>query len=109
MKRYISNYTILASGDEVVNHITTVGDDGTLISILPFDRELGNTVYVPQPLCVAATSDIHIIEKAFHESASRQQLKQRLKQLNLPQPQAGIPATVLRLDFARHRLAIPNY
>ena len=56
MKRFISNYTILTSGKEYINHITTITDDNKLLSIEPFDRELGNTRYVPTPLCVT-TSD----------------------------------------------------
>ncbi|MBR5118246.1 MAG: hypothetical protein IK100_06330 [Muribaculaceae bacterium] len=106
MKRYISNYTILGNGEEVINHITTVGDDGKLISILPFDRELGNTVYVPQPLCVATTSDLQLVEKTFHESASRQQLKQQLASLKTSRPQKGDSVLVLQLDFA-HNLINP--
>lgn len=102
MKRFISNYTILGDGKELVNHITTVDDEGRLISVLPFDRELGNTVYVPQPLCVAAISELHHVEEAFAESASRKQLKQRLVKLKVSQPQAGTPVMVLRLDFAHN-------
>ncbi|MBP5688899.1 MAG: hypothetical protein J6X22_09715 [Muribaculaceae bacterium] len=102
MKRFISNYTILGDGEELVNHITTVDDNGRLISVLPFDRELGNTVYVPQPLCVAANSELHLVEEAFAESASRKQLKQRLVKLKVSQPHAGTPVMVLRLDFAHN-------
>lgn len=102
MKRFISNYTILGSGEERVNHITTVDDDGRLISILPFDRELGNTVYVPQPLCVVAACEAHRVEEAFGESASREQLKQLLVNLKVSQPQAGTPVMVLRLNFAHN-------
>ena len=100
MKRYISNYTILGNGEEVINHITTVTDDGALISILPFDRELGNTVYVPQPLCVAASGEIELVKKAFKDCASRQQLKQQLAALKVLRPQQGDTVFVLRLDFA---------
>ena len=102
MKRYISNYTILGSGDEVINHITTVDDEGRLLSIEPFDRELGNTVYVPQPLCVVATGDIHLVEQAFDESASRKQLKQHLAALKASHPHQGDAVAVLRLDFAHN-------
>ncbi|MBQ3323733.1 MAG: hypothetical protein IJG81_02690 [Muribaculaceae bacterium] len=104
MKRFISNYTILADGNEVINHITTVGDDGRLISIQPFDRELGSTIYVPQPLCVATTSCLQIIQEAFNESASRQQLKQRLATINNHSAQQGDNVVVLRLDFAHNTL-----
>ncbi len=104
MKRFISNYTIFANGDEVINHITTVEDDGTLRSVDPFDRELGNTVYVPQPLCVVATSDVPLVQKAFIECASREQLKRLLSKLKLSQPQAGVTVTVLRLDFSTNTL-----
>lgn len=102
MKRFISNYTILADGNELVNHITTLDDDGRLISVLPFDRELGNTIYVPQPICVAATNHIHQVEKAFKESASRQQLKMQLAALNISLPRQGDSTTVMRLDFANN-------
>lgn len=104
MKRYISNYTILGNGEEVINHITTVGDDGALVSIEPFDRELGNTVYVPQPLCVTAISEIEIVKKAFEECASRQQLKQRLAALKVSRPQQGEAVAVLQLNFAQNRV-----
>lgn len=104
MKRYISNYTILSNGDELINHITTVGDDGCLISILPFDRELGNTAYVPQPLCVVATNDLQLIEKTFHECASRQQLKQQLAALSSSSPQQGATVAVLQLNFAQNNV-----
>ena len=102
MKRYISNYTILGNGQEVINHITTVDDDGQLISILPFDRELGNTVYVPEPLCVTASSEVERVAKAFEDSASRQQLKQLLAALNSPRAQKGETVAVLRLNFAHN-------
>lgn len=102
MKRYISNYTILNNGEQVINHITTVGDDGRFISVMPFDRELGNTVYVPQPLCVAIKSDIPLIEDTFHRCASRQQLTQQLQALKLSKPQQGDDVAVLRLDFAHN-------
>ena len=106
MKRYISNYTILGNGDEVINHITTVGDDGQLISILPFDRELGNTVYVPEPLCVTASSEVERVAKAFEDSASRQQLMQLLAALNSPRAQKGETVAVLRLNFAHNIISI---
>lgn len=106
MKRYISNYTILGNGDEVINHITTVGDNGQLISILPFDRELGNTVYVPEPLCVTASSEVERVAKAFEDSASRQQLKQLLAALNSPRAQKGETVAVLRLNFAHNIISI---
>ena len=102
MKRYISNYTILGNGEEFINHITTVSDDGALISIEPFDRELGNTIYVPAPLCVATTSQIELVRKAFEQCASRQQLKQRLAELKIAPPQQGDSIAVLRLDFAHN-------
>lgn len=104
MRRFISNYTILCNGDEVINHITTVDDDSKLISIEPFDRELGNTVYVPQPLCIATASSTHLVEKAFNQSSSRQQLTQRLAANNISCAQQGEPVVVLRLDFAHNTL-----
>ena len=104
MKRFISNYTITGSGEEFINHITTVDDEGRLVSILPFDRELGNTIYVPEPLCVVATEDLPLVEEAFGDSASREQLKRRLLRQNRPQPQAGLPVLVMRLDFAHNIL-----
>ena len=102
MKRYISNYTILGNGQEVINHITTVDDDGQLISIVPFDRELGNTVYVPQPLCVTASSELELVAKAFNDSASRQHLKQRLAALNTARAKKGETVAVLQLNFAHN-------
>ena len=104
MKRFISNYTLTGSGEEFINHITTVDDEGRLVSILPFDRELGNTIYVPEPLCVVATDDVPLVEEAFGDCASRQQLKKRLLKHNRPQPQAGSPVLVLKLDFAHNIL-----
>lgn len=102
MKRFISNYTILADGNEVINHITTVGDDGRLISIQPFERELGNTVYVALPLCVVATSDVARVESAFRESASRDFFKRKLVELNISRPKPGTVVAILKLDFARN-------
>ena len=104
MRRFISIYTILSNGDEVINHITTIDDDGNLISIKPFERELGNTVYVPQPLCIATTSALDQVEKAFNESASRRQLRQRLATINTSNAQQGDPVVVLRLNFAHNTL-----
>ena len=104
MKRFISNYTITGSGEEFINHITTVDDEGRLVSILPFDRELGNTIYVPEPLCVVTTDDANFVEEAFRDSASREQLKRRLKDMETSQPQSGISVMVLRLDFAHNIL-----
>lgn len=99
MKRFISNYTIMSDGEEVINHITTVGDDGKLISINPFDRELGNTVYVPQPLCVAATCAIKQVEKAFLAATSRENFKSLLSQEKVMPPKTGNVAIVLSLNF----------
>ena len=104
MKRFISNYTITSRGEEFINHITTVDDEGRLVSIQPFDRELGNTIYVPEPLCVVATNDALLVERAFGDSASREQLKQRLIKQNTPQLQIGTPVLVLRLNFAHNIL-----
>lgn len=101
MRRYISNYTILASGEERVNHITTLDDDGKLISIEPFDRELGNTLYVPIPLCVALAGSVEQIIEVFQRSASRRQFKQLLAATHLSWPQDGV-MTVLALDFAHN-------
>lgn len=94
----------MGSGDEVVNHITTVGDDGRLISVMPFDRELGNTVYVPDPLCVVAVGDIQLVKDVFEQCASRQQFKQRLAALNVPRPERGDDIVVLRLNFAQNTI-----
>ena len=94
----------MGSGDEVVNHITTVGDDGRLISVMPFDRELGNTIYVPDPLCVAAVGDIQLVKGVFEQCASRQQFKQRLATLNVPRLQQGDDIVVLRLNFAQNTI-----
>lgn len=99
MKRYISNYTILASGDEVINHITTINDDGTLRSIAPFDRELGNTVYVPVPLCVATPQCLKRVEEAFLASISREHFKTLLSQAHITSAQTGDDAIVLSLNF----------
>ena len=104
MPRFISNYTILANGQLLINHITTIDDDGTLISIEPFDRELGNTIYVPQPICITNCFNLHIIEETFINSASRQQLELNLATLNLSHPQPGDNVAVMRLDFARNTL-----
>lgn len=100
MKRYISNYTILADGNEVINHITTVGDDGRLISIQPFDRELGNTVYVPIPICVTTTNCLKQVEKSFLDSSSCTQFKEFLIKAHNAHPEADDLVTVLSLDFA---------
>ena len=94
----------MGSGDEVVNHITTVGDDGRLISFMPFDRELGNTVYVPDPLCVVAADGIQLVKGVFEQCASRQQFKQRLATLNVPRPEQGDDIVVLRLNFAQNTI-----
>ena len=99
MKRYISNYTILGNGEEVINHITTVDNDGKLISILPFDRELGNTVYVPVPLCVTATSSLRKVEKAFLAATSREHFKTLLSEAKITSPEAGTNTSVLSLNF----------
>lgn len=102
MKRFISNYTILACGQELINHITTTSDDGTLLSIETFERELGNTVYVALPLCVVATSDVARVESAFRESVSRDFFKRKLVELNISRPKPGTVVAILKLDFARN-------
>lgn len=104
MKRFISNYTFFPSGEEAINHITTVNDDGTLRSVEPFDRELGNTIYVPQPLCVVATSEVSMVEQVFHESPSRDYFKKRLVELKVTKPLPGSLVAVMRLDFANNIL-----
>ncbi len=102
MKRFIANYTITGSGVELINHITTVDDEGRLVSILPFDRELGNTAYVPEPLCVVAASEVRLVEEAFASSPSHRQLVSRLAIHQVSQPQPSTPVVVLRLDFAHN-------
>lgn len=104
MKRFITNYTIFPNGEEVINHITTVNDDDTLRSIEPFDRELGNTIYVPQPLCIAAASDVTMVEHVFHESPSRDYFKKKLVEFDATKPQPGASVAVVRLDFAHNIL-----
>lgn len=99
MRRYISNYTILINGDEVINHITTVSDDGCLISILPFDRELGNTIYVPNPLCIASSDTLEQVKAAFLAATSREHFKTLLAESNIMCPKTGDKAMVLSLDF----------
>ena len=89
----------MASGDEVINHITTINDDGKLRSIEPFDRELGNTVYVPIPLCIATTRCLKQVEEAFLAATSREHFKTLLSQANIVPPQAGNDAIVLSLNF----------
>ena len=104
MKRFISNYTIFPSGEEVVNHITTINDDGTMRSVEPFDRELGNTIYVPQPLCIVAIGDMPQVEQVFHESPSRAYFKKKLVELNATKPQPDTLVAVMKLDFAHNIL-----
>lgn len=99
MKRYISNYTILGNGEEVINHITSVGDDGKMISIQPFDRELGNTIYVPLPLCVASNGTLTLVKEAFLNATSRVHFKTLLTKTGLMRPNTGDDTTVLALDF----------
>ena len=99
MKRYISNFTILPDGTELINHITTLGDDGKLMSILPFDRELGNTRYVPTVLCVARAADCAQVEKVFKEASSRERFAELLCQGGMVAPQEGEKTLVLCLDF----------
>lgn len=104
MKRYISNYTLLANGEEFINHITTVGDDGKLASILPFDRELGNTIYVPTPLCVAAKDALDQVNELFLDATSREHFKAMLAKNNINSPCTGDEVMVLALDFNRKLL-----
>lgn len=101
MKRYISNYTILSSGKVFINHITTVNDDGTLLSIEPFDRELGNTHYVPTPLCIATASGYNRIKSVFLACASREQFTQCLRDTcKCQEIEAGTAVIILNLDFS---------
>lgn len=104
MKRFITNYTILPNGQELINHITTVNDDGTLLSIEAFDRELGNTIYVPVPLCVVALSDAPRVERVFHESPSRYYFKEKLVWQDATLVQPGTLVAVMKLDFARNTI-----
>ncbi len=104
MRRYISNYTLLANGEEFINHITTVGDDGKLISILPFDRELGNTIYVPMPLCVAAKETLDHVNEVFLGATSREHFKAMLAQSRIKSPCTGDESMMLALDFNRKQL-----
>lgn len=99
MKRFISNYTILGNGEERINHITTLDDDGKLISVLPFDRELGNTIYVPIPLCVTATGTLRQVKKAFLAATSREHFKTLLSQTKIKCPPVGADTVVLSLNF----------
>lgn len=99
MKRYISNYTILSNGKEFINHITTINDNGSLLSIEPFDRELGNTHYVPTPLCIATANVYDKIKRAFLACGSREQFKQHLKSDKCKKIEIGEAVIILNLDF----------
>jgi len=101
MKRYISNYTILYTGEEFVNHITTIDDDGFVVSITAFDREMGNTRYVPIPICITTTEHLDCIKKAFLKASTRQEFKSRLLQeiQNNIEQKKQEKVIVLSLDF----------
>ncbi len=101
MKRYISNYTILSNGDVFINHITTVSDEDALISIEPFDRELGNTIYVPVPLCVTDSTSLEQVVQAFLEASSREQFMALHKAAGVEAAHKGDEVAVLKLNFAR--------
>lgn len=94
----------MGCGCEVINHIITVDDEGKLTSVLPFDREMANTCYVPEPLCVTLPGNQAAIERIFIECGSRNQLKLQLSKAALACPQAGEPVAVLRLDFAHNTI-----
>ena len=94
----------MGCGCEVINHIVTVDDDGKLTSIFPFDREMANTCYVPEPLCVTKLSDKDAVRRIFSECGSREQLKQHLLKAGLTCPKPGMPVAVLRLSFAHNTL-----
>lgn len=52
MKRYLATYTLLPGHGELVNHITTLGDDNRFISCVPLRKELPGTTFVGRKLCL---------------------------------------------------------
>lgn len=99
MRRYVANYTILADGEELINHIITVGDEGEFISVEAFDRELANTRYVPAVLCLARATDRRRVDEVFKSATSRKHFAELLCQDGMAVPQKGEKALVLCLDF----------
>ena len=108
MKRYIANYTILSSGELFINHITTINDDDTMVSILPFDREMGNTRYVNMPMCIATHEMLNTVKETFRDAANLNDFVLRLKELHkqhLENQDATItppkePVAILTLNFS---------
>lgn len=100
MKRYISNYTILPSGEEFVNHITTLSNDDMLISISPFDRELGNTHYAPLPLVIVPSTLYNKVKEIFLAASSREHFKLQLAMAGFNTSATGLAQVVVAsLDF----------
>lgn len=74
MRRYISNYVVLADGTILYNHIISVDGNDTLISIEPIDGELAYTQYVPDPIVVCHRADVIYLTSLFHDSRNLAEL-----------------------------------
>lgn len=90
MTRYISNYTIAAGSPRVlINHVTTIDDDGRLVCIKPFDAEQRATLYVDRPVAV--------VPAGFNAAALPHDLRDAARLLAaLPSP-TGKPVDIVKL------------
>lgn len=52
MKRFLATYTLMPGRGLLKNHVTTLDDEGRLISCLPLIKELPHTHFVPHTLAL---------------------------------------------------------
>ncbi len=53
MTRFIANYTIVAGVSRVlINHVTTIDNEGRLVSCEPFETEQADVRYIDSPVVI---------------------------------------------------------
>lgn len=97
MKKFLANYTAL-NGNVMVNHITTISDHGTLLSIKPVTAELANVKYISQPICIISPQDLNRTLTTFISSQDIHHLAPHLPHIN----SNNTPVIVIELNFSTH-------
>ena len=97
MKRYIANYTIVPHRGIFVNHVVTIGSDGRLISVTPFEDELAYTVYVPGTIAVIPQHIHQALPQLIKGLHSRNHIYQALTQATQPQELNNSPVNAVSI------------
>lgn len=99
----IANRTIFANGNILINHITTLGDNGELMSAQPFDHELPNTRYCSGTIAILPKRHAETARKLMGITRSPAEFAKKLKQaIATEKSLPAEPHIALQLNFSSH-------